>query len=162
MTRHTIFPKRTVYLAGTITGLTHDEARYNWRQDFDSLMPEHIYCSSPMRGKEFLKDWGVLDSDQDVYTHPMATSSGITTRDYNDVRTADAVIACFLDSGGKLSGGTFMEYGFAYALQIPIIGIGPEDDPNLRHLMAQHVLGYRLNTLEEAAAIVSLLLTPGI
>ncbi len=125
-------------------------------------MPEHIYCSSPMRGKEFLKDWGVLDSDQDKYAHPMASPSGITARDFNDVRTCDAMVACFLDSGGKLSGGTFSEYGIAYSFRVPIIGIGSEDDPNIRHLMAQRFIDYRLDTLEQAANIVSLLLTPGI
>jgi len=162
MTRHTVFPKRVVYLAGPITGLTHDDARYGWRQEFDSLMPEHIYCSSPMRGKEFLKSFGILTSGEGYPDHAMATSAGITTRDYNDVRTSDAVIACFLESGGRLSGGTFMEFGFAHSLQIPIIGIGAPDDPNIQHLMAERVLGYRLDTLEEAAAIVAHLLTPGI
>ena len=92
----------------------------------------------------------------------MTTSQGITSRDFNDVRTCDAMIACFLESGGNLSGGTFMEYGFAHALQKPIIGIGSADDPNLQHLMAQRVLGWRVDGLEEAANIVSLLLTPGL
>lgn len=155
-------PKKMIYLAGPITGLTHDEARYGWRQEFKSLMPEHIFCNSPMRGKDMLKDWGVLTSGNDYPEHAMTTSSGITTRDFNDVRTCDAMIACFTESGGKLSGGTFMEYGFAYALRVPIIGIGPADDPNLQHLMALHVLGWRVDTLEEAAHIITLLLTPGI
>lgn len=154
--------KKTVYLAGPITGLTHDDARYGWRKEFQSLMPEHIFCNSPMRGKEMLKDWGVLTSGNDYPDHAMTTPAGVTTRDFNDVRTADAMIACFTESGGKLSGGTFMEYGFAHALRIPIIGIGKDNDPNLQHLMALHVLGWRVDTLEEAAHIISLLLTPGI
>lgn len=155
-------PKKTVYLAGPITGLTHDDARYGWRKEFQSLMPEHIFCNSPMRGKEMLKDWGILTSGNDYPDHAMTSSSGITTRDFNDVRTADAMIACFVESSGNLSGGTFMEYGFAHALRIPIIGVGKADDPNLQHLMALHVLGWRVDTLEEAAHIISLLLTPGI
>lgn len=156
------YPKKTIYLAGPITGLTHDEARYGWREEFDTLMPEHIYCNSPMRGKEMLKDFGVLTSGKGYPDNPLTSSSGILTRDFNDVRTADAMIACFVESGGRLSGGTFMEYGFAHALRIPIIGIGSEDDPNLHHLMAQSVLGYRVETLEEAAKIITLLLTPGL
>lgn len=156
------YPKKTIYLAGPITGLTHDEARYGWREEFDTLMPEHIYCNSPMRGKEMLKDFGVLTSGKGYPDNPLTSSAGILTRDFNDVRTADAMIACFVESRGRLSGGTFMEYGFAHALRIPIIGIGSEDDPNLHHLMAQRVLGYRVETLEEAAKIVSLLLTPGL
>ncbi len=156
------FPKKTVYLAGTITGLTHDQARYGWRYEFAKLMPEHIFCNSPMRGKEMLKDFGILTSGEDYPDNAMTTSAGITCRDFNDVRTCDMMIACFTESGGRLSGGTFMEYGFAHALQIPIIGIGASNDPNLQHLMAQRVLGWRVDGLEEAANIVSLLLTPGI
>lgn len=157
-----IFPSKMVYLAGPITGLTHDAARYGWRPDFKGLMPEHIHCNSPMRGKEMLKDWGVLTSGAGYPDNAMTTPAGITSRDFNDVKTCDALIACFLESGGNLSGGTFMEYGFAHALQKPIIGIGPADDPNLAHLMAHRVLGWRVDDLVEAANIVTLLLTPGI
>jgi len=157
-----MFPKRTIYLAGPITGLTHDEARWGWRQEFARLMPEHILCSSPMRGKEMLKDFGILTSGKGYPDDAMTSSAGITSRDFNDVRTCDAMIACFLESSGGISGGTFMEYGFAHALQKPIIGIGSADDPNLQHLMAQRVLGWRVDDLVEAANIVSLLLTPGI
>ena len=157
-----IFPSKMIYLAGPITGLTHDEARDGWRREFAALMPEHIHCNSPMRGKGMLKNFGILTSGEDYPDNAMTTPQGITSRDFNDVRTCDAMIACFLESNGKLSGGTFMEYGFAHALQKPIIGIGPADDPNLQHLMAQRVLGWRVDGLEEAANIVSLLLTPGL
>ncbi len=157
-----IYPTKTIYLAGPITGLTHDESRYGWRKEFASLMPEHILCNSPMRGKEFLADFGVLTSGDGYPENAMSSPSGVTTRDYNDVKTADAMIACFIESGGRLSGGTFMEYGFAYAHQIPIIGIGDPKDPNICHLMAQHVSGYQVQTLEEAAILVTKLLTPGI
>lgn len=162
----TSYPKRTVYLAGPITGLTHDEARFGWRQQLKKIMDgagaEHIHLSSPMRGKEFLKDFGVLTSGDGYPEHAMATSSGITTRDFNDVKTCDVMVACFLESGGRLSGGTFMEYGFAWALQKPIIVIGPKDDPNIQHTMAQRVAGYRVDTLEEASVLLLHLLTPGI
>ncbi len=156
------FPQKTIYLAGPITGLTHDEARYGWRETFNAMLPSHIHGSSPMRGKEFLKDIGVLSSGHDYPDNAMATPAGITTRDHNDVFTCDAMIACFLESGGRISGGTFMEYGWASAYRKPIIIVGSLDDPNVKHLMAEHVAGYRVDTLEEAAHIVTLLLTPGI
>ena len=157
-----IYPKKNVYLAGPISGLTHDEARYGWRLDFESLMPEHIFCNSPMRGKEFLADIGVLSSGHDYPKHAMATDAGITTRDYNDVKNCDAMIACFLESGGRPSLGTAMEYGFAFSHQIPVIAIGAEDDPNIQHLMLKRVAGYQVESLEEAATIVAHLLTPGL
>ncbi len=83
------YPKRTIYLAGPITGLTHDEARYGWRlmfaQRLDAMDMDHIFCASPMRGKEFLQDLGVLSSGHDYPDNALSTSAGITTRDRNDV-----------------------------------------------------------------------------
>jgi len=113
----TMYPKRTIYLAGTITGLTHDEARYGWRQEFkelmDSMGADHISLNSPMRGKEFLEDVGVLSNDGSGYPdHAMSTPAGVTTRDYNDVRMCDALVACYLESGNRPSLGTAAEFGY--------------------------------------------------
>ncbi len=162
-----MYPKKTIYLAGPITGMNHDEARYGWRKEFSDMVDDagldHIFCSSPMRGKEFLKGLGTLGSDQSQYSeHEMATSSGITTRDRNDVKTCDLVVACFLESEGRLSGGTFIEYGWADAWRKPIVVIGSKDDPNVFHLMAEDIRGYHVETLEEALPIIAQLLTPGI
>ena len=159
-----MFPKREVYLAGPIAGLTYADARHGWRKDFAALMPEHILCTSPMRSKDFLKDHGFLTHDYgvDYPDHELATDAGITTRGHNDVRTCDAMVACFLESGGRPSLGTAVEYGFAYAYRKPVIAVGPLDDPNIRHPMLRHVAGYHADTLEEAATIVTHILTPGI
>lgn len=158
------YPKHSVYLAGTITGLTHDEARYGWRLRFKGLMDpyDHIFCSSPMRGKEMLEDFGVLTSGKGYPKHAMTTPRGIVTRDRNDVTMCSVMVACFLESKGILSGGTFIEFGWADLLSKPTVLVGPEDDPNIRHLMSQHLAGYRVDTLEEAAQIVGHLLTPGL
>ena len=159
MTKHI---KKTVYLAGPITGLTHDQARYGWRQKFDYLMPAHILCASPMRGKEFLQDHGILSSGDDYPDHAMATSEGITTRDYNDVKTSDAMVTCYTESNNTPSLGTAVEYGYAWSHQVPIIAVGPADEVNIRHLMLKRMMAYRVDTIEEAAVIVTHLLTPGI
>ncbi len=158
------FPKHTVYLAGTITGLTHDEARYGWRKEFDDLMEpyDHIFCSSPMRGKEMLTTFGILTSGKGYPNHAMTTPEGIVARDRNDVKLCSVMVACFLESGGKLSGGTFIEFGWADRYDKPIVVVGSEDDPNVSHLMSQRLAGYRVDTLEEAALIVGHLLTPGL
>lgn len=155
-------PKKMIYLAGPITGLTHDEARYGWRAAFKLLMAEHIHCNSPMRGKDMLKNFGVLTSGEGYPRDAMTSPKGINSRDFNDVKTCDAMVACFLESGGRLSGGTMIEYGYAHAFQKPVICIGPEDDPNVQHLMAQDIQGWRVDGLDEAATIVNLLLTPGL
>lgn len=156
-------PLRTVYLAGPITGLTHDEARYGWRRDFAALLPAHIRASSPMRAKEFLADDGVLHSNAESYrSNPIATPEGITTRDYNDVRTCDAMVACYLESGNRPSLGTAVEFGYAWAHQKPIVVIGSPDDVNVQHLMLERMRGYLVDTLEEGAHIITHLLTPGL
>lgn len=160
------FPKRMIYLAGPITGLTHDEARYGWRQDFKQMLKtmdaNHISCNSPMRGKEFLKDHGILSSGFDYPDNAMATPEGITTRDYNDVRECSAMVACYLESNNTPSLGTAVEFGYCWALQKPIIVVGPADEINIRHLMLKRMAGYRVDTLKEAALIAAHLLTPGI
>lgn len=156
------YPSKTVYLAGPITGLTHDEARYGWRERFETMLPSHIFSNSPMRGKEFLADFGILTSGDRYPDNAMATAAGITTRDFNDVKNSDAVVACFLESKGNPSLGTAVEYGIALALQRPVIAVGPVDDPNIKHLMLQRIAGYRVDTLEEAALVLTHLLTPGI
>jgi nucleoside 2-deoxyribosyltransferase len=115
-----------------------------------------------MRGKDMLKDFGILTSGDGYPDNAMTTPKGINSRDFNDVKTCDAMVACFLESEGRLSGGTMMEYGFAHALQKPVIAIGPEDEINVSRIMAQDIQGWRVDTLEEAANIVSLLLTPGL
>jgi len=160
------YPTREVYLAGPIAGLDHDGARYGWRKEFADLLDtpdlSHILCRSPMRGKEMLKDVGILGIAGFGTPHAMTSESGVMTRDYNDVATTDATVACFLESNGVLSGGTMIEYGMAFTLHKPVITIGPQDDPNVRHIMAHRITGYHVETLEEAAFIVGHLLTPGI
>ncbi len=150
---------KTVYLAGPISGLTYDEARYGWRQKFESLMPEHIHCLSPMRGNTMLKNQSIITSTNG---YSYADAAGETSRDFNDVKNCDLMVACFLDGDGTISGGTFSEYGIAFSFQVPIIGVGRIADPNLSHVMAKRFVSYRVGTLKKAAHITKLLLTPGI
>lgn len=155
------YPTKTVYLAGPITGLTYKDARFGWRSDFVNQMPGHIHCLSPMRGKEMLAKFGNLTSGNGYPKHPLLTPAAITTRDKHDLMASDLVITCFLDSE-DISGGTFIEYGWADAFDIPVLGVGAEDNPNLQHIMARHILGWRVDTLPEAVAMTKLILTPGV
>jgi len=150
-------PIRTVYLAGPIAGLTYQEARYGWRPRFKKLMPSYIVCASPMRAKESLSDQGVLTSDS--YEGLLTSASAIVTRDFHDVRTCDAMVACFLE-GVRPSLGTAVEFGWAHAFDKPIIMVAHPDDPHYRHSMLRRMAGYHCRTLEEAAHVVYHLLTP--
>lgn len=172
------FTNKTVYTAGPITGLTHDEARHGWRQRFAELMPSHIKTLSPMRGKDFLKNSGVLVGDPDMYPqHAMATAKGIMTRDGNDVATCDLMVGYFLGAE-KASVGTAIEFGLAHAYRKPVIlviepngelydytnakdGTVKKINPHW-HGMIQAIAGYIVPTIEEAAFIAAHLLTPGI
>lgn len=108
-----------VYLAGPITGQSYDEST-SWRQD--CIVQFDIYGIdgySPMRGKAYLsKEDKIKDSYSDF---TMSSINGINVRDYNDVKTADAILVNFLDCGTRVSIGTVMEIAWARAFQIPIV-----------------------------------------
>ena len=153
-----------VYLAGPISGLSYEDASLGWRKTIVPLIERtvepSIKCYSPMRAKGFLADRGALFGSYDE--HPLATESGIVTRDRNDVMNCDVMIACFLESKGNYSLGTAMEYGWADAANKPIIMVAVEGDPHLIHPMMRRIAGYVVDNLEDAAAIAQHILLPGI
>jgi nucleoside 2-deoxyribosyltransferase len=154
--------ERVIYLAGPITGLSYGEARHGWREYFPTLLPPHIHCSSPMRGKDHLAGIEVIAGRNDAYKgNPMTSGKGITTRDRNDVRTCDLMVANFLGApAGSL--GTAIEFGWADAWRKPIITVmEPEGNPH-DHLMITEIGGYIVHTLEHAARLATLILTPGV
>lgn len=154
------YPIKTIYLAGPITGLSYGEARHGWRGEFTSMLAPHIQYNSPMRGKDFLQNMSNLKGEDGAYTNPMATGPAIVCRDRNDVKTADAMVACFLGFYDK-SLGTAVEFGWADAYRVPVVMIAEKDNPH-QHLMLANMCGYNVETLEEGALLLNQLLTPGI
>ena len=154
--------KRSVYLAGPITGLTQEGASYGWRKELMDLLPEHIEGYSPMRATNFLKDIGVLTVANST-DHFMTTPAAIDCRDLNDVKMCDVLVACFLEAAeGYLSLGTAKEFGWAEILDKPIVMIAKEGDPHREHPMMFNSAGYVVDNLEDAAEVIHWLLTPGI
>ena len=156
------YPVKTVYLAGPITGLTYGEARHGWRKEFTSLMPERIQCLSPMRGKSSLTGPRLISGAPETYQGaPIAAPSGIVTRDRNDIKTCDAVVANFLGAD-KASVGTAIEFGWADAYRKPIIMLIEKDggDNPHWHAMLTEIAGYVTDNMEEAAYTVYHILTP--
>lgn len=156
-----------VYLAGPITGLSYGEARHGWRKAFPGYFKDaftsRIEFYSPMRGKEHLAAVKELVGGDVYKTNPISSAAGITTRDHNDVFTADVMVANFLGAkSGSL--GTGIEFGWASAYKVPIVTImEPEGSGNPHdHLMIKHLSGYIVHDLETAARIVQLILMPGI
>lgn len=155
-----------VYLAGPITGLTHDQARYGWREEFVHLFhtsyigrPEFF---SPMRAKDALIDRGIIESTGNSYgDDPINSEAGIVTRDGNDVRRADVVVACFLEASGRPSLGTAWEMGMCHELHKPVVIIAGPDDPHRKHIILRR-MGYIVDSLEAGARVVNYLLFPSL
>lgn len=109
---------KKVYLAGPITDTSYDECT-EWRKATKKTLKFlGINGYDPMRGKAYLsKEDKIADSYED---HTMSSIVGINVRDYNDCKTADALLVNLLGAK-KVSIGTVMEIAWARAFQIPII-----------------------------------------
>jgi nucleoside 2-deoxyribosyltransferase len=148
------------YLAGPITGLTYAQAEYGWRTEFEAWITRHHYCGkvkglSPLRGKGYLESQGVL-AKQYLNLHELSSPQGIVRRDFNDVKTCDAVLANFLGTT-KVSLGTSWEMGAAYALQKPVVVILEKGSVHDHPFIAQSA-SYTFSTFEEAMPALMLLL----
>ena len=150
--------KSLVYLAGPITGASYGD-NTDWRVQISDMLPDCIEPISPMRGKTYLRDESAI---ADEYTDSvLSCSRGIMSRDYNDVKRADALIVNFLDAG-RASLGSVMEIAWAYAMQKPVILV-IEKTGNLHdHAMIREATGFRVDNLEDAAHIATRLLMTGV
>jgi nucleoside 2-deoxyribosyltransferase len=151
--------RRTVYLAGPISGLTYDSAN-DWRAYAQAeLAKAGIVGLSPLRGKDYLRSRGVLKGDADWYGDMgvFATQRGIMTRDRFDAQRCDVLLVNFL--GAKtVSIGTCMEIAWADALRTPIVCIMDETGNPHEHVMLKEAIGFRVTTLEAGLAVVKTIL----
>lgn len=110
--------EKKVYLAGAITGLSYGNAT-TWREEVKLKLNDFgIKSFSPMRGKSYLSK---EDKLSDTYNnHTMSSIVGINVRDFNDVKTSDAILVNLLNTT-KVSIGTVMEIAWARAFQIPVV-----------------------------------------
>lgn len=149
-----------VYLAGAIAGLQFDSAT-DWRfQAKHALNERGIEALDPMRAKNALSSRGQISNNFHDYEANGAffTSRGIMTRDFNDVKTCDALLVNLLGLV-KPSLGTVMELGWAYALQKPaIVVIERSGNPHDNHPMIHEAMRFRVETLEEAIDAVAVVL----
>lgn len=144
------------YLAGPITGLSFDDC-VDWREKMISLLPKEIVGMSPLRGKKYLQGKNSIDSSYEEI--PLSSQKGITTRDYNDCKRADIIIVN-LHGAKKVSIGTVMEIAWAKAFQIPVILIIDKEGNVHDHPMIRESIGFRVETLEEAAHLATVILCP--
>jgi len=146
--------KHYIYLAGPITGLTYRGAT-DWRTYAAQLLDsEKIECLSPLRGKDFLLNAGVLHSGS--YDGVLTTGKAITRRDYFDCTRATAVLVNLLGTE-RVSIGTVMELAWCYQAEIPTIVIMEKNNLH-NHVMINESSTYIVETLEEAIHTMKLLL----
>jgi nucleoside 2-deoxyribosyltransferase len=140
---------KTVYLAGPITGQSYKGCT-DWREAaIRELAEEGIIGVSPMRGKYYLENEGVIG---DAYPDkPMSSEKGITTRDRFDATGCSVLLANFSDAD-RVSVGTCIELGWADANRRPIIVVMEEGNPHW-HSMVRAVSGFIVPDLDEAIKI---------
>lgn len=145
-----------IYLAGPINGLTYDGAQ-GWRDYFSTRLDRRIKCYSPLRGKDFLRQYGTLE---DSYTvSPLSTDQGITTRDRNDCMGADLVVFNLLGAT-RITIGTMIELGWADAMRRPaILVMEPQGNPH-DHPMVRQTTHFRVDNLKDAITIAEAVLLP--
>jgi nucleoside 2-deoxyribosyltransferase len=114
-----------IYLAGPITGLSWKDAT-EWREDLvnrynDISTSRSKYVAlSPLRGKHYLKNETEI---KDSYSNfLMSTAKAVNSRDMFDVSRSNLIIVNLLNTT-KISIGTVLEIGAAFALKKPIITI---------------------------------------
>ena len=169
---------KTVYLAGAITGLGYEEARFGWRKEFADLVEAvdpTIEMLSPMRGKAHIK--GYSDNDNPITGHAtsgyvenvMSTGKGIVARDRWDTKRASLVVANLKDTApGQVSIGTCIEFGWRDG-HGPLVMICPLDDPAVGgkqhahdHLMLLEIADFVCHSVEDAAVLTLKLLHGGV
>lgn len=146
-----------IYLAGPITGCDYETAT-DWRDWFVNELADVAACFSPLRGKGYLSQ--EREISKSYGEHVMSTAKGITVRDRWDVRTAQLMIANFLNTD-RVSVGTCVEFGWADAFGVPVITIIEKDgDNDHNHPILDEITGWRVHTFEEAAHIAQVMLDP--
>jgi len=140
-----------VYLAGQITGLTYDQAN-EWRTGFTQrLNSVGIEALSPLRAKEFLRDYGVLNGNY-YRASPLSSAKGIVTRDRNDVSNCDIVLMNLKDMD-RVSIGCMVEVGWADAQRKPIVMVLDEQSP-YEHEFINEISGFIVHDLDEAFEVI--------
>lgn len=147
---------KSIYLCGPISGLSFEEC-IDWRRYFAKRLAADIVPLSPMRGREYLaKEKSIGDSYEESI---LSNRKAITSRDRNDVMNCDMMVANFLGAT-RVSIGSIIEFGWADAFRKPVICVMENDQSNVHeHAILNTITGFRVKTLDEAAAIANSLLS---
>lgn len=154
-------PVNKVYLSGPITGLTYDQARFGWRNLFQSALVNGVVLS-PMRHEGHLaemRDKAIEPNTlpEGLFSHPKL----IVTKDFLDIDECTIMIVNLLGAV-KPSQGTLIEIGYAVAKGKTIITIMEDDDKVHNTPFIPVVSNIIVKNVDQAIAIVNSLLSEGI
>src|SRR6266496_3983065 len=134
-----------IYLAGPITGLTYEQARFGWRKEFATYLDFNIESLSPMRQESHLAEIKNIDGHGYDYNQ-LSTNKGIFSKDILDIERCDLAVFNFLGAT-KVSVGSIWEMGYAYARGKPIILVMEPDRKNIHdHLFVTEAAAFRCTT----------------
>lgn len=150
-----------VYLSGPITGLTYAQARFEWREEFASMLSDNITPLSPMRHEGHLAEMGNVGIEPDnLPTHLFSHPKMIVTKDFLDIDECTIMVVNLLGAS-KVSQGTLIEMGYAYARGKTLVTI--TDAPNVHNSPFISVISHVIvSSLKDAAVIVNSLLSEGV
>lgn len=151
---------KTVYLAGPITGLTYEDARFGWRKEYaDGLKKDGIKVLSPMRHEGHLAE--IKGPLQNEYTsHLFSHGKMIVAKDYLDIEVCDLMVARFIGAT-KPSLGTVGEIGYAKRAGKTIVVV-MENDNLHHHPFVTEPASIVVNNDVDALTIIRSLLSEGV
>lgn len=142
-----------VYLSGPITGLTHDEAKYSWRNEVRrELYNLGVEFLCPMRNNESLRAAGPILATTTKPMAPIVSDKGVTMRDRWDCQRMD-IMFCNVIGAPVVSKGTVLEIGWADAWRKPII-LCMEPGNVHEHGMINCMASIIVPTLEEGIQVL--------
>lgn len=149
-----------VYLAEPIAGRTGAQA-VAWRGYAASALGQlGIETLSPLRGKAALGYAEKISTDFHDYQDlgHFYTAKAIMTRDFNDVKRADALLVNLLGCDA-VSIGTVMELAWAFQMQKPaVVAMEAVGNPHDRHPMVAEAAHFRVTSLADAVDAVAVIL----
>lgn len=152
---------KRVYLAGPMAGCSYEEA-VAWRKRFANMLPDDVLAVSPLRGySQYMGKTDMIGTGGDA-NHAMRRAHGFVTRDRQDCATSDAIVFNLLKAK-RITVGTCVEVGWVDAFRKPSILIMENPTDTFRnvheHAFIRELCGYHVTTEEEAAQLVSIMLS---
>ena len=145
---------KSVYLSGPITGCTY-EGCVDWREAIAAKLKAHgIAGMSPMRGKDYLKDAGVIDdATASIFTQAIGRDPAIVARDRYDTTKSDFMLVNLLGAT-RVSIGTMIELGWADAARVPVVLVMEPTGNIHEHGFVRQLSSYRVETIDAAVDLL--------